>query len=297
VGLAVLIASSLPGCAGPPRPVRAREPAPSLQGGRIDTQPAASPRIVRVAGILLKWITADKQRNYDRAVPLIRQAARRGAQVVITTECFLDGYAIRDQHIPLETWRALGEAIPGGPYLTRLQQLAHELDIYLVAGLLERAGDNTYNAAVLLGPDGELIGKYRKQHLGHEQPRNTPGDTSPVFSTRLGRIGLMICADRLHPQTIRRLGDSGAELIICPSGGMWGPIHNDYHLQARSRENRVPIVFVHPLEFLVTGPDGSILARRFVAGDMSIPAQQIGTEPDRHLVALYDLPLEPRPGR
>jgi predicted amidohydrolase len=173
----------------------------------------------------------------------------------------------------------------------RLQQLADELDIHLVAGMVERAGDTTHNAAILIGPDGRLIGKYRKQSLGHELMRNTPGDQSPVFDTRFGKVGLMICADRRQPELIKRLGDHGAEFMLCPSGGMWGPEKNDHHLQARSRENGVPIVFVHPIEFLVTGPDGAILERRFAGEDMSLEVERIGTPADAHLVAVYDLPL------
>lgn len=244
---------------------------------------------VRVAGIVLKWITADKERNYQRAVPLICEAAARGADVVITTECFLDGYAIRDKTMPIEDWRALGEDIPGGKYLRRLQELADELDIHLVAGMVERVGRTTHNAAVLIGPDGELIGEYRKRRMGHELVRNTPGDASPVFDTPFGKIGLMICADRRYPKLIARLGNNGAELILCPSGGMWGPVKNDHHLQARSRENRVPIVFVHPIEFLVTARDGSILDRRFAGDDMSLEADQIGGPADAQLVAIHDL--------
>jgi predicted amidohydrolase len=246
---------------------------------------------VRVAGIVLKWITADKQRNYQRAEPLIREAASKGADIVVTTECFLDGYAIRDKSMPIEAWRALGEEIPDGLYVKRLRDLAAELRIHLVAGLVERVGDKTYNAALLIGPDGQIIGKYRKWRLDHELVRNTPGDTTPVFDTRFGKIGLIICADRRDPELVRRFGKAGAELILCPSGGMWGPKSNDHHLQARSRENRVPIVFVHPIEFLVTGPDGSILDRRFTGETMSLAPEEIGSAEDSHQVAIYDLRL------
>jgi len=246
-------------------------------------------RVVRVAGIVLKWVRAEKEINFERAEPLIREAAGKGAQLVITTECFLDGYAIRDKSIPIDQWLAMGERIPGGRYLERLQKLADELDIHLVAGMLEREGRTTYNSVVLIGPDGKLIGRYRKQHMGHELVRNTPGENSLVFDTPFGKVGLMICADRRYPQTIRKLGEAGAELMLCPSGGMWGPKKNDHHLQARSRENRVPIVFVHPIEFLVTGPDGSILDRRFAGDVMDVPVEGIDGEADKRLVAIFNL--------
>lgn len=249
------------------------------------------PGTVRVAGIVLKWITADKERNYQRAEPLVREAAARGAQIVVTTECFLDGYAIRDKSIPIDQWRELAEPIPGGGYLQRLQKLGDELDVYLVAGMVEREGEATYNTAVIIDPDGCLVGQYRKQELGHESPRNTAGRESPVFDTSCGRIGLMICADRRYPQIVERLGNQNVDLILCPSGGMWGPVKNDHHLQARSRENRAPIVFVHPIEFLVTAADGTILERLFAGEDMSIEPGQIGSAADAHLVAITDIRL------
>ena len=95
---------------------------------------------VRVAGIVLKWLRTDKEANYRRIEPMIREAAANGAKIVVTTECFLDGYAIADKAIPLDDYRALGEAIPEGRYFKKLAALAEELRIHLVAGMLE-AGD------------------------------------------------------------------------------------------------------------------------------------------------------------
>ncbi|MBI4580596.1 MAG: carbon-nitrogen hydrolase family protein [Planctomycetes bacterium] len=254
-------------------------------------QPTAGKRL-RVAGIVLKWITADKERNYARVEPLVRQAAAQGAELIVTTECFLDGYAIRDKTIPIDQWHRLAEPIPDGQYVQRLRRLARELRVWMVAGMLERDGTSTFNTAVLIDPGGDLVGRYHKQRLDHEFVRNTPGHDNPVFATPFGKVGLMICADRRQPEIARQLRHNGAELIVCPSGGMWGPQKNDHYLQSRSRENGVPIVFVHPVEFLVTAADGAILDRRFVGQEMSLPPEKIGTEADGHLIAIYDLPLD-----
>jgi predicted amidohydrolase len=248
---------------------------------------AAGP--VRVAGIVLKWLKADKAANCDRAETLIRRAAAGGAQIVCTTECFLDGYAITNKEMPLEEYRALGEQVPGGPYYERLAKLADELDIHLCAGMLEADGEHRYNTAALISPSGELIGKYRKHELGHELVRNTPGTELPVFETPHGRIGLMICADRRTSSLVNTLKENGAELLICPSGGMFGPKTNDPILQARSKETGLPIVFVHPAEFLVTGPGGDIDRRELLGDQLEIDPADVGSERDSQEVYFFEV--------
>ncbi|MFH1268216.1 MAG: carbon-nitrogen hydrolase family protein [Planctomycetota bacterium] len=263
-----------------------------------DSRPGATgpkPTTVRVAGVVLKWIRGDKEANLRRVEPMIREAAAGGAEIVVTTECFLDGYAIADKSIPLDAYRALGEPIPEGACFRRLAALADELDIHLVAGMMEADGSDRYNTAVFVGPDGKLIGKYHKQKLGHESVRNTAGERSLVFDTPYGRAGLLICADRTEKDIVRRFRDAGADFLICPSGGMFGPKTNDPIVQSRSKENRIHIVFVHPAEFLVTGPDGSIIERTILGNVLLIPPEQAGAPIDENRVFYFDLPLrEPR---
>lgn len=254
---------------------------------------AERPGSVRVAGIVLKWIRGDKDANFRRAEPLIRQAAAGGAKIVCTTECFLDGYAIADKSIPLDTYRALGEPIPGGPYFQRLSKLADELDVFLIAGMLEAEGEARYNTAVLLDPAGKLIGKYRKQKLQHELARNLPGDQSSVFETPYGKVGIMICADRTDATIVQNFCTRGADFLICPSGGMFGPKSNDHILAARSRENSVPIVFVHPAEFLVTAAGGKVETAELIGDQLLIDAADADTEVDSQAVRYFDLPLLP----
>lgn len=282
--LMVLIAGPAgPGVTAPAVPADNRASAGDPAGSNRST--------VRVAGIVLKWIRADKQANFRRIQPMIRKAAAEGARIVVTTECFLDGYAIADKSIPLQTYRDLGEPIPEGGYYRRLAALAAELKIHLVAGMMEADGKDRYNTAVLIGPDGKLRGKYHKQKLGHEHVRNTPGKSSPVFPTPYGRVGLMICADRTEKTIVRRFVEKGADFLICPSGGMFGPKTNDPIVQARSRENKVYIIFVHPAEFLVTGPDGAIVQRTILGDRLLISPDRIGGEKDRNRIFYFDLPL------
>ena len=246
---------------------------------------------IRVAGIVLKWVRGDKEANWRRLEPMVREAAKGGARIVVTTECFLDGYAIQDKTIPLEEYRALGEPIPDGKYFQHLAALAGELKTHLVAGMSEADGDLRYNTSVLIGPDGKLLGKYRKHALEHELVRNTPGTNMPAFNTDFGRLGMMICADRKHADLVGRIVADGAEFLLCPSGGMFGPKSNDHFLQERSRENKVHIVFVHPCEFLVTGPDGAILSSTLLGDSLLVSPAELGTEKDSNRVFYFDLPI------
>lgn len=258
-------------------------------GFAADERPAVPPPTVRVAGIVLKWLKADKAANCERAEKLIREAAGGGAKFVCTTECFLDGYAITNRDMPLADYRALGEPIPGGTFYQRLAKLADELDIHLCAGMLEADGDRRHNTAVLISPKGELIGKYRKHELGHELVRNSPGRDMPVFDMPFGRVGLMICADRRNADLVGQLKANGAELLICPSGGMFGPKTNDPILQARSKETGLPIVFVHPAEFLVTGPSGDIERRELLGDKLEVAPADVGSALDSSDVYFFDV--------
>jgi predicted amidohydrolase len=253
--------------------------------------PPPPEQTVRIAGIVLKWVRADKEANYRRCEPLIREAAAKGAKIVCTTECFLDGYAIADQDIPLATYLALGEEIPSGSYYKRLASLARELKIHLVAGMVEADGNSRYNTAVFVGPDGRLLGKYRKQKIGFEDYRNRAGGVSSVFESPFGKVGILICADRTHPEVVRSFCTNGAIFLLCASGGSWGVLDNDLTVQARSRENHIHIVFVHPAEFLVTAPDGSILQRRLLGEGLLVTRTEVNGAKDRNQVFYHDLPI------
>jgi len=189
----------------------------------------------------------------------------------------------------------LGEPIPEGQYFRKLSALAKELDILLIAGMLEADGEARYNTAVTIGPTGELLAKYHKQQLEHESVRNTPGTESSVVETPHGKLGVMICADRRFSDVVKGFCERGADFLICPSGGMFGPKRNDSILQERSRETHKYIVFVHPAEFIVTAPDGSIFQQTLLGNQLLIPSDLVGTEADSKRVCYVDLPLVPKP--
>ncbi len=242
---------------------------------------------VRVAGIVLKWVPGDRQANYQRAERLIRQAAAHGAQIVATPESFLDGYAVRNPELGKEQLRALAEPIPEGRYFKGLRRLADELDIHLVAAISELEGEEVFNSAVLLGPDGAHIGTYRKKFIWPgEAHLYSPGQAMRVFDTPHGNVGIMICFDRMRPAAIQELVERGADLVFNPSGGSWGP-ESDAVMSQRSRDGGIPIVFVHPVQFLTTDPNGSILASKLHGAELDDPTNQ-----DAGTVGYADLLLD-----
>ena len=255
---------------------------------------------IRIAGTVLKWIRGEKQLNFERFETMARQAADNGADIVCSTECFLDGYAIKDKSIPEEEYYAMGEKLPGGDYYHRLANLAGELGVFLALGIHEVDGPIHYNAAVLIDRGGQFAGKYHKHKLGHEDARHTPGTTCPVFASPGGTVGMIICADRSRPDLIQNLCDNGADFILCLSGGAFGP-KNDKAMQDRSEICGKHIVFVHPVQFLVTAPDRSIRENQTLGdlslpidiryGQMAIQANEIDTHADQRKVVYFDLPV------
>jgi len=169
--------------------------------------------------------------NCKLFAPLIEEAARQKADLVVLPET-LTYYGLGKK--PAD----VAETVPG-PSTDYFATLAKKHDLYIVVGLYERAEHLVYNVAVLLGPDGTISGKYRKVALPREEVADgvSPGTEYPVFETRFGKVGLMVCYDGFFPEVARRLSNNGAEVIAWP---VWGC--NPLLAQARACENHVYVV-------------------------------------------------------
>lgn len=155
----------------------------------------------------------------------IASAAAAGSQIICTQELCLDEYFCRTQN---PDFFALAESIPG-PLTAHYSQLAKEHSVVLVVSLFEKCAPGLcYNTAIILDADGTLLGKYRKMHIpqdpGFEEKFYfAPGDLGfQAFTTRYGRIGVIICWDQWFPEAARLTALKGAELILCPTaiGGL-----------------------------------------------------------------------------
>ena len=164
--------------------------------------------------------------NLTRAIDSIREAARRGAQIVCMHELFLGEYFCRTEDAALFD---LAEPVPG-PATEALGKIARENNVAIVASLFERRAPGIYhNTCAVLDADGSYLGKYRKMHipedpLYYEKFYFTPGDLGfPNFDTRFGRIGVQICWDQWHPEGSRIVALGGAQVIFYPTSIGWHP--------------------------------------------------------------------------
>ena len=190
------------------------------------------PRNVRLAAVHFRPQGGENNRQKcELFAPLIAVAATQNADLV----CLPESLTYYGSGKPLVD---CAEPIPG-PSTKYFGQLAEQHDLYIVAGLTERAGSVIYNTAVLVGPKGELVGKYRKVCLPREEIEGgvTPGADYPVFETRFGKVGMMICWDVHFPEVARHLSNRGAEVIAMP---IWGG--NPALARARAIENQVYLV-------------------------------------------------------
>jgi predicted amidohydrolase len=189
------------------------------------------PRKVRLATVHFRPTGRTPEKNREQFEPLIREAARQKADLVVLPET-LTYYGTGKPMVDL------AEPVPG-PSTDYFGGLARELNLYIVAGLIERDGHLAYNVAALIGPDGKLVGKYRKVTLpdGEVEAGLVPGREYPVFQTRFGTLGIMICYDGFFPEVARELTRQGAEVIAWP---VWGC--NPDLARARAAENHVYLV-------------------------------------------------------
>lgn len=169
--------------------------------------------------------------NCRQFAPFVAEAARQKADLVVLPETLTHtGTGL--------TYAEASEPIPG-PSTEYFSTLAKQHQLHLVVGLLERVDHVVYNVAVLIDPEGKIIGKYRKVCLPRTEVEMgiTPGSDYPVFDTRFGKVGMMICYDGFFPEVARELSNNGAEIIAFPVAGC-----NPKLVAARACENHVYIV-------------------------------------------------------
>jgi predicted amidohydrolase len=166
-------------------------------------------------GLVQQSAGGDVADNRERAAGHVREAAEAGASLVVLPEVWNVGYFAFDEYDrkaePLD-----------GPTVEAMAALADEYGIYVHAGsIVERDGDDLYNASVLLDSDGEVAAVYRKVHLfgyeSDEQALLTPGEEAVTAETPFGTVGMATCYDLRFPELFRAMADAGARLVLVTS--------------------------------------------------------------------------------
>jgi predicted amidohydrolase len=183
---------------------------------------------------------ADKRENLERMTRFTAQAVRAGADLVVFPEAAMAGGE------PGADLTSVAEPMDG-PFATGLAQAAARHGIAVVAGMFEPGSpERVYNTVVAFGPDGALLGSYRKIHLydafgGRESDRIQPGDgTTLVFQLGGLKFGVMTCYELRFPEIARHLVERGAEVLLLPAAWVRGPLkemHWETLARARAIEN------------------------------------------------------------
>ncbi len=224
-------------------------------------------KIASLSFVPVKW---DKESNLKTIEKMAREAAANDAKILVTSEGAVEGYLINEvlkeenkgKNLDKKFFE-IAESLEG-PSVSRMADLAKELNVDILLGILERKNDILYNSVVWINSKGEIVHTHRKTHMAqpYYQPAfYHPGNSIEAFDTDYGRFGMMICFERQIPEVARALALSGARVLFNPSYGSRGE-WNDTILRARARDNNAPLIFTHPLQTLAINKKGEIIINR-----------------------------------
>jgi len=187
--------------------------------------------ITKVALVQMQCGT-DPAANLEKAIAFIGDAAQRGAEIVCLPELFRSQYFCQSEdHANF----ALAEEVPG-PTTVRLEEVARENKVVIVASLFEKRAAGVYhNTAAIIDSDGKFMGKYRKMHIPddpafYEKFYFTPGDLGfKAWPTQRGNIGVCVCWDQWYPEAARLTALRGAQLLFYPTAIGWHPAEKEQY--------------------------------------------------------------------
>ena len=258
------------------------------------------PRTISVAALQTAY-GEDLQANIDKTIGLVREAAARGAQVILPSELFQGPYFCVSQE---ERWFGHAYEWREHPCVTQLAPVARELGVAIPVSIFEREGPQYYNSLVMLDADGEALGVYRKSHIpdgpGYQEKYYfRPGDTGfKVWKTRFGRVGVGICWDQWYPETARAMMLQGAEVLMYPTAIGTEP-HDDTldtaepwrrAMQGHAVSNVVPVVGANRIGHeQVTEAGKTFYGHSFIADHRGDLVESLGKDEEGVLVHEFDL--------
>jgi N-carbamoylputrescine amidase len=196
---------------------------------------------INVAAIQCSFSDSEDQ-NVLKLTGLIKEAAKKGAQIILPPELFQGYYFCRNED---EKFFERAKTVSESRIIRHFSSLAAELGVVLPISFFEKEGPHYYNSLVVLDADGKNLGLYRKSHIpdgpGYEEKYYfKPGNTGfKVWNTRYAKVGVGICWDQWFPECARILALKGAQLLMYPTA--IGSEPHDPTLDTRLQWRRVMV--------------------------------------------------------
>ena len=159
------------------------------------------------------------------------------------------------------------------PMVNEISDWARMNNAWFILGCTRKTGAGVYNSALIINREGKLVDIYDKTHCQRHDKKFIAGNRLPVFDSDFGKFGILICADRRWPESVRTLALKGAQVIFNPTYGM----HNDMNLcmmRTRSFESEIFIAFTHAKQAMITSPFGEIISNS-ISSDVNFTVTEI----------------------
>jgi len=262
-------------------------------------------RTITVAAIQASF-GADMSANIAKVEKLTRDAAKKGAQVVLPPELFQGPYFCVSQE---EHWFTHAFPAATHPCVTALQPVAKELGVAIPVSIFEKDGPHYYNSIVMLDADGAQLGVYRKSHIpdgpGYQEKYYfRPGDTGfKVWNTQHGRVGVGICWDQWFPESARAMAVQGADVLFYPTAIGSEPQDEELDtrepwrraMQGHAVSNAIPVVAANRIGSETLGAHTqNYYGHSFIANQRGDPVEAFGEREEGVLAHTFDLDFQDR---
>ena len=242
----------------------------------------------------------DSDANVARAMELVREAASRGANIILIQELFETPYFPAEER---EDYFGLAKPLAGHPTIAKMSALAAELEVVLPVSFFERSNNAYFNSLAIVDADGSVMGVYRKSHIpdgpGYEEKYYfSPGDTGfRVWQTRYAKIGAAICWDQWFPECARAMALQDAEILLYPTaiGDEPQPHPVDSRrqwqrvMQGHAAANLIPVVASNRIGTEESASKLTFYGSSFIADASGELVAEAGMDEQEVLTATFDL--------